>query len=114
MEKRFSSSTKTKRSFYRRKLQYQERIIEQSTSSLPTASMLEPNYLTTKVIGNICSKIASNNAEDIRIVQVDRKRTDDKLSCVFMFFLKIRLCSFSLFPFFFFVSYYTIETAFEK
>lgn len=70
-------STKTKRSFYRRKPQYQERIMEQSASSLQTTAISMPSYLTTNIIRQTpSSKTASADFGDLKIEQVERKITD--------------------------------------
>ena len=65
MEKTPSSSTNTKRSFYRRKLQYSPRIVEQSASSIPT-------YLKAQNNRKASPTILSRHFEDMHIKQVER------------------------------------------
>jgi hypothetical protein len=66
------SSTNTKRSFHRRILQYQERVVEQPTSSIPTTLM--STYLTAESIRKISPIISSNNSENMQNKQVERKK----------------------------------------
>ncbi|CAF0987631.1 unnamed protein product [Rotaria sordida] len=65
-----TTSTKTKRSLYRRKLQCQERIIEQSTSCFSTATTLMPPHSTTYIIRRMSPKISSDDSEEIQITFV--------------------------------------------
>jgi hypothetical protein len=68
MDKR-SSSTNTKRSFYRRKLQYQQSITEQPPSSFPTTLM--STCLTAESLRKISSMNSPNNSGNIQIKQVE-------------------------------------------
>jgi hypothetical protein len=68
---RSTSSTNTKRSFYGKKLQYQQRIAEQATSSVSTT--LTSTYLTAESITKISPLINSNNCRNLPIKQVDKK-----------------------------------------
>ncbi|CAF1421304.1 unnamed protein product [Adineta ricciae] len=68
------SSSSTKRSFQRKKLQYQERITEQSpSSSFPTITTLMPTYLTTDSIRkvsptNILSNLSTKQEMELKTV----------------------------------------------
>jgi hypothetical protein len=68
MEKRPSSSTNTKRSFYRRKLPYQGRIADQGTNLMPTYLKAENNRKPSPTI-------TSAHFGDMRIKQVETKLT---------------------------------------
>ncbi|CAF0915406.1 unnamed protein product [Rotaria sordida] len=65
-----TTSTKTKRSLYRRKLQCQERIIEQSTSCFSTATTLMPPHSTTYIIRRMSPKISSDDSEEIQDMEL--------------------------------------------
>jgi hypothetical protein len=78
------SSTNTKRSIHRRILQYQQRVVEQPTSFLPTTLM--STYLTDESIQKISPVISSTNSENMQSKQVERKVNlllIDLLLCVF-------------------------------
>lgn len=66
----------TKRSFYRRKLQSQQRIVDQPTSSLPSTPIM--GYLTTDSIRSISPRNTnSTNCGVMKIEQVDEDEKTD-------------------------------------
>jgi hypothetical protein len=70
-----SSSSNTKRSFHGRKLQYQEKIVEQSTLSLPASTTtLTPTYLTTGSTWKMSPTTISANFGDIPMKKVERNK----------------------------------------
>jgi hypothetical protein len=80
MEKSASSSpttsTNTPRSSQRRRLQYQDRIVEQPSSSFPLApqtTTLMSTYLTAESIRKVSPAITSANFGDKQIKQVEKK-----------------------------------------
>jgi hypothetical protein len=81
MEKTPSSSTNTKRSFYRRKLPYSPRIIEQSTSML--------NYLKAQNNRKASPTIVSHQFEDMHIKQVERSLIINRSFFFFLLLLSI-------------------------
>jgi hypothetical protein len=76
MDKSPSSSTNTKRSFYRKKLQNQQSIIEPSTTTRPTTLM--STYLTAESIRKISPIDSSINCGNIQIKQVEKKQEEIK------------------------------------
>ena len=68
-----ASSTKLKRSFYRRKFHCRETTTRQSASSAQTTTSSMPDYLTSDKIQKGNSKISSIKFGDIQIKQVERK-----------------------------------------
>lgn len=108
-----TSSTKIKRSFYRRKVRYQEGIMEQSATSLPAATTLMPTYLSASIIRKTSSsKIASSDFGGLQMKQVEKKRKEnDKLS----YFLILWRSKYKIsFLFLFFLCVYIIQIEFER